>query len=84
MGLDNLRRSANRPRLDHVRIKRALHQPIDVAFGLRDAMRLFVENGNEFAANDLALGLRIGDAGKPRQKSLGRVNGDDVQSKFVS
>ena len=41
--LDDLRRAADGTGFDHVWIEGALHEPLDVAFGLQDAMRFVVE-----------------------------------------
>src|SRR5450755_795118 len=62
MRLDHLRRSAHRARLDHVRIKRPLHQPLDLALGLLDAQGFFFEYFDEFVADNLALLLGLGYA----------------------
>ncbi len=64
MRLDDLRRAAHGARFDHVGIKRALHQPFDFAFFFLDAMGFFVEDGDEFVADDFALCFGIGHAGE--------------------
>ena len=64
---------------DDVRIDRALHKIIDGAdllgFGLKDA--------DEFLADDLALRLRIGDAGELREEPILRVDADEVDIPFA-
>ena len=58
VALDHLRRSAHGARLDHIGIKRALHQPIDFACFFFDAQRFLFKDADEFVANNFALRLR--------------------------
>ena len=84
MALDGLARALHAARLNHVRIERALHQPVHAARFLRDAMRLVVEHRDELRANPFSLGLGIGHAGQLRQESLARIHGDHVQPQLVA
>ena len=59
---------------DHVRINRPLRQPA----GVLDLGRLFLENVDENAADDLALLLRIGHALERREKPVLGVHADDL------
>ena len=61
-------------RLDHVGIDRSLRQPL----GLLQLRRLAREDVDELAADDLALGLRIADAGELAEKALAGVDGDHL------
>ena len=54
--------------LDHVGIERALRQEL----GAADLLRLVLEHVDEHAADDLALGLRVGDAGERAEEALAR------------
>src|SRR5262249_18744655 len=55
--------------LDHIRIKRALRQPV----GAAQLARLLLEHVDEQPPDCLALGLRIGDALQRAEEQLGRV-----------
>jgi len=59
-------------RLDHVRVQRALHQVVDVF----ELQRLFLEHPDELGADDLALGLGVGDAGQLLEEALLGVDRD--------
>ena len=50
MTLDHLRRAAHGARFNHVGVKRALHQPLDLAFFFLDAMGFLVEDRDELVA----------------------------------
>src|SRR5579864_5799972 len=65
VGLDGLRRAANGARFNDVGIQGALRQPFDFADLALDAVRLLLEDADEFGANDLALLFGVGDARKP-------------------
>ncbi len=84
MALDGLRGAAHRARLDHVGIKRALHQPLDLALNLLDAVRFVLEDRDEFVADDFAFLLGIGDAGELGQKAFAGVDGIDVEAELVA
>ena len=58
--------------LDHVRIERALGEEI----GAADLARLVLEHVDEGLADELALGLGVGDAGEPAEEILARVHVD--------
>src|SRR3954466_6797953 len=62
--------------LDNVWIEGALHKELD-RLPLADPPRRIFEDANELAADDLALRLRIVDAGKGLEKAIGRI--DDFQ-----
>ena len=83
MRFDYLRRAAHGNGLDHVRIKRSLHQPLDIAFFFFDPMGLFIEHGNEFVADKFALCLWIGYPSQLIQKTVGCVHGDNLQAQLV-
>ena len=83
MRLDHLRRPPHRARFDHVGIKRALHQPLHVAFYFLDAPRFPFEDLDEFVADDLPFLLRIADSFQFVQKAIGRVDGVEIQAKLV-
>src|SRR5882724_6514681 len=57
-------------RFDHVRINRALREPLDVL----ELCRFLVEDFHEHAPDDLALLLRIRLAGEGGQKPLLRID----------
>ena len=57
---------------------------VDLAFFFFDAVGFFVEDRDEFVADDFALLFGIGDSGKLCQKALGGVDGDHVQSELVA
>ena len=61
---------------DHVRVDGALGQPFDVL----DPAGLVVEDLDEGVADDLALLLRVGDAGEPAEKALLGVDPDDLHA----
>src|SRR5580704_16175541 len=84
MRLDDLRWAAHRARFDYVGIKRALHQPLDFAFFLLDAMGLLVEYGDEFDADDFAFFLGIGYARQLAQEAIRGVDCDYVQAELVT
>lgn len=65
---------------DDVGVDRALNEIVDLA----DFSSLFLENADEFLADDLAFGLRVGDAGEPRQKALRDVRADEVHVKLAA
>ena len=67
-------RRVARAAFDDVGVDRALDEVIDLA----DFLGLFLENADEFLADDLALGLRVGDAGKFTQKALLDIRADEV------
>ena len=84
MSLDSLRRPANGTRFDHVGIQRSLHQPLNLAFFLLDAMSLLIENRDEFVADDLPLLLRIGHTFELAEKALRRIHRDQMQPRIVT
>ena len=60
-------------RLDDVGVERPLDEEADVS----EAARLLLEDADELLADDLALLLRIGDAGEPREEPLLRLHVDE-------
>jgi len=64
---------------DDVRIDRALHKIIDGA----DLLGFGLKYADEFLADDLALRLRIGDAGELREEPVLRVDADEVDIPFA-
>ena len=69
---------------DDVRVKRALHEELDLlALGTgllyHLALRL-LESADEFFADDLALRLRIGDALECIEEILGGIDGDELDA----
>src|SRR5581483_1328159 len=60
-------------RFDHVRVERPLHEPADVA----EPARLLLEDADELTADDLALLLRLLDAGEQLEEPLLRLNVDE-------
>ena len=75
VALDHRARSAHADALDHVRVERALHEPLDVL----DLRGVLVEDLDELAADDLALLLGIGDARERVEEALSRVGDHQVQ-----
>src|SRR4029453_16309039 len=75
MTLDQRRLSNDRYRFDHVWIERSLRQELDVAqlggFGF--------EHIDERGADDLALGLRVGDVRQALEEQLRGVREDERQ-----
>ena len=61
-------------RLDHVGVDRSLRQPLR----LLELARLAREDVDELAADDLALGLRVGDAGELAEEALAGVDRDHL------
>ena len=61
-------------RLDHVRIDRALREPLAPPFG--ELGRFALEHVDEQAADDLALLLGVGDAGERRQELVAGIDVD--------
>ena len=47
-------------------------------------MRFVVEDGDEFVADDLALGFGIGDSGEAGKKAVAGVDGDEVQAELFA
>src|SRR5688500_5197080 len=76
MRLDDGGRPLDRNGFDDVGIERALNEEVDV----RNALRLFLEDGDELVADALALGLRLLDPGEALIETLARVDGDDVHA----
>ena len=64
---------------DDVRIDRALHKIIDGA----DLLGFGLKHTDEFLADDLALRLRIGDAGELREEPILRIDADEVDIPFA-
>ena len=60
-------------RLDHVAVQRPLHEPLDVA----ELPRLLLEDADELAADDLALLLRLLDAGEQLEEAVLRLHVDE-------
>ncbi|MDI2022350.1 hypothetical protein PJL18_02885 [Paenarthrobacter nicotinovorans] len=71
--------------LDDVRVQRPLDQELDLlAFGSSlgdDGPLCFLEGADEFAADDLALGFGIADAGKSRQEAFLLVGNIEVDAR---
>ncbi len=61
---------------DHVGIERALRQEIRPA----DLCGLFLKHGDEFAANELALLFRVGEASQAAQKAILRIHMDQFDA----
>ena len=70
VALDRGRRPAHRDGLDHIGIQRALGEEVEVA----ERLRFLVEHVDEGGADDLALGLGIGDAGETGEEEVGGVD----------
>jgi len=70
MRLDRLGDAVGPPGLDHVGVQGPLHEPRRVA----DGTRLILEDANELLPDDLALGLRVGDAREPGKEALLRLH----------
>ncbi len=60
-------------RLDDVRVERPLDEEADVA----ELPCLLLEDADELLADDLALLLRVGNAGEPREEPLLRLHVDE-------
>src|SRR5574337_1176486 len=67
-------------RFDHVRIDRALRQPLHPAPGGNQLFRFLVENFHEQAADDLALGFRIGHAFEGLEIAIGGIDADHLDA----
>ena len=79
MRLDRVRLVAFRGgRLDDVGIDRALREPADLA----QLRRFALEHLDEEPPDDLALALRIVDAGERRQELVGRIDVDDANAEM--
>src|SRR5205085_1044506 len=65
--------------LDHIRVEGALHEEVDVAVGL-DRPGLLLEDPDELAADRLALGLRVGDAGERIEEALARIRDPELNT----
>src|SRR5439155_19808480 len=63
---DRLGNAGLAARLDHVRVERALHEPLDVP----EFSRLVLEDADELLPDPHALLLWIGDAGEPLEEAL--------------
>ena len=63
-------------RLDHVRVDRALRQPLHVV----ELGGLFVKDLDEQVADDLALGFRVLDTGQRREIALGGIHADHLDA----
>ncbi len=72
----DVRRPGTAAGLDDVRVERALDQELDVPLGVQLAGGR-LEGADELAADDLALLLRVGDAGQRAEELVLRV--DDLQ-----
>lgn len=87
--LDCSRGSLPAQRLNQIRVKSSLKEPLDLScigsvLGLLlDADRLLLEQIDEGVANDLALGFRLGDACKAAKEKLCSVNDCEVNVKMV-
>ena len=80
VALDRLGDAVGAARLDHVRVERPLHEPLHVA----ELARLVLEDADELLADPLALLLRIGDAGEPREEALLRLDVDERHVEAVA
>ena len=60
--------------LHHVRVQRALDEKLHAALRLGDLARRPLEGADELAADDLALGLRVGDPGQRVEELLRGVD----------
>ncbi len=81
MRLDDVRLAGGRAgRFDHVRIDRALRQPLDAL----ELVRLFVEHLDELAADDLALLFRVADTVQRVEEALGRVDAYHANTQVVA
>jgi hypothetical protein len=67
-------------RLDHIRVDGALRQPART----RQFLRLGLEHLDEFAADDLALGLGITHPGKVREKFLRGIDMNDFYAEIAA
>ena len=65
--------------LDDVRVERALGQEVDPA----ELGGLLLEDPDELVADDLALLLRVLDAGQPGQEALARVDHDQLHAEVA-
>src|SRR5699024_9541470 len=72
---------------DDVRVERALDQEVDGRVRTLDRSLLLdrlrdrpLEGADELAADDLALGLRVGDAGEVPEVGLGLVERDEARA----
>ena len=73
VALDRHRRPAGEAdAFDHVGIERALGEEV----GAADLLRLGLEHVDEVCADELALGLGVGDAGEPAEEVRARVDVD--------
>src|SRR6202011_67119 len=75
--LDGVRCLAAARGFDHVGIDRSLRQP----FRVRQPGRFCLKNVNELAPDDLALLLRIGDAGKRTKEDLACIDHEYLDAK---
>src|SRR5450830_1420183 len=79
VALDGLAFLALAGALDHVRVNRALGQPL----GARQVLGVSLEHFDEFAADDLALGFRVGHAGQVAQELVFGIDLDDFHAQVL-
>src|SRR5271165_4649152 len=84
MALDGLRWAFDGRGLDHIRIKRALYKPVHASRFFRDAMRLVIENCDEFVTDDLAFGFRISDACEFGEEACAGIDGHQIESELFA
>ncbi len=86
VGLDCCRRTFNRNRFNDIWVQSSLDKETDFAVGfpLLQIAGSFLEDGDEFPADALALFFGIGDAFELREKAVGGVDADDVKAKTLA
>jgi len=84
--LDRRARALEADALDHVRVERALEEPLDLALvrlGRLQLDGLLLEHVDERVPDDLALLLRVLDAFQAREEEIGRVDDGQVHPEVV-
>ena len=80
VGLDDMRLAGlGAGGLDDIRVDGALRQEADIL----ELVRFLFEHLDEQAADDLALGLRVGDALERRQEALRGIHADDFHAQVL-
>ena len=76
VALDHRRRAVGAAGLDEVGVERALDQEL----GLDEPAGLLLEDPDELLADELALGLRVGDAGEAGEEPVAGVDVDQLDA----
>jgi hypothetical protein len=84
--LDRRARALEADALDHVRVERALEEPLDLAFvrlGDLELGRLLLKHVDERVSDDLALLLRVLDAVEAGEEEIGCIDDGQVHAEVL-